>query len=84
MRIPFDSFETKTHFSQLIDRVERGKEIVITRRGKPVARLVSMDTGHDRAAARATADKLRTLAREMQFGDVGWTLWKQYRDEGRR
>lgn len=31
--------EAKTHFSELIAAVERGEEIVIARRGKPVARL---------------------------------------------
>jgi len=29
--------EAKTHFSELIAAVERGEEIVIARRGKPVA-----------------------------------------------
>ena len=33
------AFEAKTHFSQLLERVARGEEIVITRRGKPVAVL---------------------------------------------
>lgn len=31
--------EAKTHFSELIAAVERGEEIVIARRGKPVARM---------------------------------------------
>ena len=31
--------EAKAHLSKLLDRVERGEEIVITRRGKPVARM---------------------------------------------
>jgi prevent-host-death family protein len=30
----------KTHFSQLLDAVERGQTIVILRHGKPIARLV--------------------------------------------
>ncbi len=30
---------TKAHLSELLTRIERGEEIVITRRGKPVARL---------------------------------------------
>lgn len=30
----------KTHLSQLLQRVERGEEIVIARAGRPVARLV--------------------------------------------
>ena len=34
------AFEAKTKLGQLLDRVEAGEEIVITRRGKVVARLV--------------------------------------------
>ncbi|TCH97019.1 type II toxin-antitoxin system Phd/YefM family antitoxin [Roseococcus sp. SYP-B2431] len=34
------AFEAKTHLSALLDRVERGEEVTITRRGQPVARLV--------------------------------------------
>ena len=33
-------FDAKTHLSSLVDEVEKGGEIVITRHGKPVARLV--------------------------------------------
>ncbi|MEP7214974.1 MAG: type II toxin-antitoxin system prevent-host-death family antitoxin [Anaerolineaceae bacterium] len=33
--------EAKTHFSELVAAVERGEEVLISRRGKPVARLVS-------------------------------------------
>jgi prevent-host-death family protein len=32
--------EAKTQLSKLVERVERGEEIVITRRGEPAARLV--------------------------------------------
>jgi prevent-host-death family protein len=32
--------EAKTHFSRLLARVERGQEVLISRAGKPVARLV--------------------------------------------
>ncbi len=34
--------EAKTHFSELLERVEAGEEIVITRRGSQVARLVGV------------------------------------------
>lgn len=30
----------KTHFSRLLEAVERGEEVIIARRGKPVAKLV--------------------------------------------
>ena len=33
-------FEAKTHLSSLLDEVEKGGEITITRHGKPVAKLV--------------------------------------------
>ena len=36
--------EAKTHLSRLLERVERGEEIVLARAGKPIARLVRYDT----------------------------------------
>jgi prevent-host-death family protein len=35
--------DAKTHLSRLLERVERGEEIVIARAGKPVARLVAIE-----------------------------------------
>jgi prevent-host-death family protein len=34
------TFEAKTHFSQIIEKVEHGGDFVITKRGKPVAKLI--------------------------------------------
>lgn len=34
------AFEAKTHFGELLDRVSKGEEVVITRHDKPVARLI--------------------------------------------
>ena len=36
--------ETKSHLSELLNRVARGEEIVITRRGRPVARLMPVSS----------------------------------------
>jgi prevent-host-death family protein len=36
----FNIHEAKTNLSRLVDRVEHGEEIVISRAGTPVARLV--------------------------------------------
>ncbi len=36
--------EAKTHLSRLLRRVSAGEEVVIARSGKPVARLVSVET----------------------------------------
>jgi prevent-host-death family protein len=34
------AFEAKTRFGELLDRVTKGEEVVITRHDKPVARMV--------------------------------------------
>ena len=34
------TFEAKTHFSQIIEKVEHGADFIITRRGKPVAKII--------------------------------------------
>jgi prevent-host-death family protein len=36
--------EAKTHLSRLVDRAANGEEIVIARAGKPIARLVAVNT----------------------------------------
>ena len=77
------AFEAKTHFSQLIERVMHGEEIFITRRGKPVAKLVPAESHQDLETAREAATRLRALAKEMQIGKFHWEEWKNYRDIGR-
>lgn len=49
-------YEAKTHLSELIDRVEAGEVIEITRHGKPVARLggVEPTSGNTKRPANAT------------------------------
>jgi prevent-host-death family protein len=36
--------EAKTQFSRFVDQAEAGEEIVIARAGKPVARLVALES----------------------------------------
>jgi prevent-host-death family protein len=40
----FNIHEAKTKLSRIIERVERGQEIVISRAGKPVAKVVPLPT----------------------------------------
>jgi prevent-host-death family protein len=37
--------EAREHLSELLDRVERGEEVVIERGGKPAAKMVSVGRG---------------------------------------
>jgi prevent-host-death family protein len=59
-------FDAKTHLSSLIDEVEKGGEIVITRHGKPVAKLVR---AQERLSPEATERRRRALKRLMEIGD---------------
>jgi prevent-host-death family protein len=58
--------EAKTHLSRLVERAERGEEIVIARAGKPVARLVPLAT----ASRRRQAGLLRGLIRIAENFDA--------------
>lgn len=55
--------EAKTHLAQLLDDVERGEEITITRHGRPVAKLVGAKEKRDGAAIAAAMDRIRELSR---------------------
>ncbi len=53
------AFEAKTHLAELLDRVERGEEITITRHGRPVARLLPFESRDPAAIRRAISRILR-------------------------
>ena len=46
--------EAKTKLSQLVERAERGEEIVITRNGKPAAKLIPIAATASLASVRGT------------------------------
>jgi prevent-host-death family protein len=52
------AYEAKTHFSQLLDRVEKGERITITKHGKPVAVLVPAEPGRGRPVAEVVEEIL--------------------------
>ena len=54
--------DTKAHLSELLARIEGGEEVVITRRGKPVARLIPVQ--QPRKAITSLADFRRKLPRQ--------------------
>ena len=64
------AFEAKNRLGALLDRVERGEEIVITRRGKPAARLVPSGTGFDRTKARHAVAGLLEASRGVTLSGL--------------
>lgn len=76
------AFEAKTHLSRLLDAAEKGEVITITKRGRPVARLVP-PAPPDRRRAAAAVKRIRTLRRKLGWsGSVEEIL--ALRDAGRR
>ena len=58
------ALEAKTRFGQLLDRVSRGEEVIVTRHDKPVARIVPAGRPA-RGEVRAAAEGLRELRRAI-------------------
>ena len=77
------AFEAKNTLGSLLDRVERGEEVLITRHGKPVAQLVRPREHFDRAEADAAFARMRARAKSLKMGPFDWEKYKQWRDEGR-
>jgi len=57
------AYEAKTHLPRLLDRVARGESLIITRHGKPVARLSPLVTDRELANQAAT----RIMERRQQL-----------------
>ncbi|MCY4388558.1 MAG: type II toxin-antitoxin system prevent-host-death family antitoxin [Desulfurellaceae bacterium] len=74
------AFEAKTNLSALLDAVAQGETITITKRGRPVARLVPPEAPDHYRAAEA-AKNIRKL--REQFGGAPIDEILQMRDEGR-
>jgi prevent-host-death family protein len=77
--ITVGAFEAKTHLSTLLDKVASGEEVVITKHGKPVARLVGVGQ-IDHARVGEAFERLKTLRRGTTLGGLSW---KELRDKGR-
>lgn len=74
------TYEAKTHLAALLDRVERGEEITITRHGRPVARLVPV-TAAGRSDLDAVFEEMDRLRRGNRLD--GLSL-RELIEEGRR
>jgi prevent-host-death family protein len=74
------AFEAKTHLSHILDQVERGETITITRHGKPVARLIPI-AGSSRDERRRAIAELKKLRRGQTLGGLSV---RKLIDEGRR
>ena len=64
------AFEAKSRLGQLLDWVEAGEEVVITRRGKVVARMVPPSMAFDRERGRLAAARIREMRKGVMLGGL--------------
>jgi len=83
--------QAKDRFSALLQAVEEGDEIVITRHGKKIARIVKeteaapSEAERERLRAQAIAELEAYQARaKVQPAIEGYSDWKSLRDAGRK
>jgi len=75
------AFEAKTHLSQLLDRVENGETIEITRRGHPIARLVPCHPTNDRERIQKLIARVKEERGSCGITSKDIAAWKE---NGRR
>ncbi len=56
--VTLGAFEAKNHFSELIDKAHHGMTFIITRRGRPVARICPSDTTDKRPVFGSEKDNI--------------------------
>jgi antitoxin (DNA-binding transcriptional repressor) of toxin-antitoxin stability system len=76
------SYQAKTHLPELLERVERGEKILITRRGHPVALLTQPPPEVTRDVGDVVEEML--AYRDRQKRTTGKLTIRQMIEEGRR
>jgi len=70
----FDLADAKAHLSELVDRVEAGDSIDITRRGKPVARLTSVSKPRKAIDAALLQSLTMTMPQPQRAADLARSM----------
>ena len=78
--VKIGAFEAKTQFSALLERVAAGEDVIITKHGRPIARLTKADVA-DKAEIDAAIMRIKELRKGSTLGEGGW---KAARDAGRK
>lgn len=74
------SYEAKTHLPQLLNRVQQGEEITITRRGVPIAKLVPVNRT-SRKEIQEAIEEIRRLRKGFTTGGISI---KEMIEQGRK
>jgi len=74
------AFEVKTHLSEILEQVHKGEEVLITKRGEPIALLIPYRQTH--ANVRTLINDFRQWRKNITWGkDISI---KEAKNQGRR
>jgi prevent-host-death family protein len=76
------AFQAKTQLSQLLDEVEKGEAVTITRHGRPVAVLAPVQSSRRKKSGEVWLSEVKRLRKGMTLGST--VTIKQLIDEGRK
>ena len=76
------AFEAKTHFSRILEKAEQGEDFIVTRRGKPVAKIIPFQ--HEKEMTFKEAVEQLTEMRKLYRGKPGSFNIREAIEEGRR
>ena len=75
------AYEAKTRFSELLERVEAGGEIIVTKHGTPVAKLVPIKKASSAEQRAEAINRIQKLSAGLSLGGL---KIKDLIEEGRR
>ena len=75
------AYQAKTHLSELLEKVEAGEEITITKHGAPIAKLVPIKREASAEERVAAIQRIQRLGRSLSLGGL---KIKDLVSEGRR
>ena len=64
------AYDAKTHFSELLERVESGEEITITKHGAPVARMIPVKKQSSLEERRQAIERLLKMQKGLSLGNL--------------
>lgn len=76
------AFQAKTQLSQLLDQVEKGEAVTITRHGRPVAVLAPIEDSRRKKSGKQWLREVKKLRKGIALGNA--VTIRQLIDEGRR
>jgi prevent-host-death family protein len=64
------AYDAKTRFSELLQKVESGEEITITRHGTPIARMVPVKKKHSAEERREAIKRIQEMQKGLSLGNM--------------